>query len=159
MHEVSRFCMSFVLGACAIAATSSVAFAQDNLSQPEFGVIFEEDVPIRVRDGTVLRADVYRPDAPAGSEFPVLMSMSAYQKSLDRILPHEAPFTHVERPEPDWWTARGYVLVFVDTRGTGTSPGQYGQQTRAGARARSVLSACPITRLRSGTSRACSRRR
>ena len=124
MHEVSRFCVSLLLSACAIAATGSVALAQDNLSQPEYGVIFEEDVPIRVRDGTVLRADVYRPDAPDGSEFPVLMSLSAYQKSLDRILPHEAPFTHVERPEPDWWTARGYVLVFVDTRGTGTSPGQ-----------------------------------
>lgn len=124
MHEVSRFCVSMVLGACAIAVTVPVALAQDNLSQPEYGVIFEEDVPIRVRDGTVLRADVYRPDAAAGTHFPVLMSMSAYQKSLDRILPHDAPFTHVERPEPEWWTARGYVLVFVDTRGTGTSPGQ-----------------------------------
>lgn len=94
------------------------------LSQPEYEVIFEQDVPIPVRDGTVLRADVYRPDAAEGERFPVLMSLSPYQKALDRILPHEAPFTHVERPEPDWWTARGYVLVFVDTRGTGTSPGQ-----------------------------------
>ena len=103
------------------AATAS---AQAELSQPTYDVVFEEDVPIRVRDGTVLRADVYRPDAPADRTFPVLMSLSAYQKALDRILPHEAPFTHVERPEPDWWTSRGYVLVFVDTRGTGTSPGQ-----------------------------------
>lgn len=95
-----------------------------DLSQPEYAVIFEQDVAIPVRDGTVLRADVYRPDAAEGERFPVLMSLSPYQKALDRILPHEAPFTHVERPEPDWWTARGYVLVFVDTRGTGTSPGQ-----------------------------------
>jgi putative CocE/NonD family hydrolase len=43
---------------------------------------------------------------------------------MDRILPHVRPFTHVERPEPDWWTARGYILVFIDTRGTGTSPGK-----------------------------------
>jgi len=92
-------------------------------SQPQYGMIYEHDVPIPVRDGTVLRADVYRPDAE-GEQFPVLMSLSAYQKALDRILPHDAPFTHVERPEPEWWTARGYVLVFVDTRGTGTSPGQ-----------------------------------
>ena len=96
-----------------------------DLSQPDYGVIFEQDVPIRTRDGTVLRADVYRPDADEeGETFPVLMSLSAYQKAMDRILPHESPFTHVERPEPAWWTARGYVLVFVDTRGTGTSPGQ-----------------------------------
>jgi predicted acyl esterase len=93
--------------------------AQDSVSQPQYGVIFEHDVPIRMRDGTVLRGDVYRPDA-ADQPFPVLMSMSAYQKAMDRILPHEAPFTHVERPEPDWWVSRGYVLVFVDTRGTGT---------------------------------------
>ena len=103
----------------------SVGQAQEvNASQPEYGVIFEQDIPIRVRDGTVLRADIYRPDASSDESFPVLMSLSAYQKALDRILPHEPPFTHVERPEPEYWTSRGYVLVFVDTRGTGTSLGQ-----------------------------------
>lgn len=96
--------------------------AQSNASQPIYDVIFEQDVEIVTRDGTTLRADIYRPDADG--EFPVLMSLSAYQKSLDRVLPHEPPFTHVERPEPDWWTSRGYTLVFVDTRGTGTSDGQ-----------------------------------
>jgi len=104
----------------------SLASAQDELSEPEYSVIFEKDVPIQVRDGTVLRADVYRPDVPQGSteKFPALISLSAYQKAMDRILPHEPPFTHVERPEPDWWVSRGYTLVFIDTRGTGTSPGQ-----------------------------------
>ena len=29
-----------------------------DLSQPDYGVIFEQDVPIRTRDGTVRRADV-----------------------------------------------------------------------------------------------------
>ena len=111
--------------ACSVAYLGAPpALAQDNVSQPQYGMIFEEDVPIRVRDGTVLRADVYRPDTADTARFPVLMSLSAYQKAMDRILPHESPFTHVERPEPEWWTARGYVLVFVDTRGTGTSPGQ-----------------------------------
>jgi hypothetical protein len=108
----------------------AVVFADEPLSRPEYGVTLEEDVAIPLRDGTVLRADVYRPDVPVGGKadirFPVLMSLSAYQKSMDRILPHAAPFTHVERPEPDWWVARGYVLVFVDTRGTGKSPGKAG---------------------------------
>ena len=103
-------------------AVSAPAALSAEVDQSAHGMIFEHDVPIPVRDGTVLRADVYRPDAEG--EFPVLMSLSAYQKALDRILPHDAPFTHVERPEPEWWTARGYVLVFVDARGTGTSPGQ-----------------------------------
>ena len=111
-----------------MALQAPVANAGTTLSQPEYGVILEEDVAIPVRDGTVLRADVYRPDsATAGKtvmRFPVLMSMSAYQKDMDRILPHAAPFTHVERPEPDWWVSRGYVLVFIDSRGTGKSPGK-----------------------------------
>ena len=103
-----------------------VAAADEALSQPEYEVVFEKDVAIPVRDGTVLRADVYRPAVAAGdsTKFPVLVSLSAYQKSMDRVLPHVRPFTHVERPEPDWWVARGYVLVFIDTRGTGTSPGK-----------------------------------
>ena len=108
------------------ALVGSLVSAQDDLSVPEYSVIFEKDVPIQVRDGTVLRADVYRPDVPQGGaeKFPALISLSAYQKAMDRILPHEPPFTHVERPEPDWWVPRGYTLVFIDTRGTGTSPGQ-----------------------------------
>jgi len=105
-----------------------LAAADESLSQPEYGVILDEDVAIPVRDGTVLRADVYRPDVSAddsgNNNFPVLISLSAYQKNLDRVLPHVRPFTHVERPEPDWWVPRGYVLVFVDTRGTGESPGK-----------------------------------
>ena len=68
----------------ALVLMSGSVSAADPLSEPEYGVIFEQDVPIRVRDGTVLRADVYRPDVPDGEtgEFPVLMSLSAYQKAL-----------------------------------------------------------------------------
>jgi len=111
---------------CAAALLQpSLAAAEVRLSQPQYGIIFEEDVAITMRDGTVLKADVYRPDTDDASiKFPALVSLSAYQKSMDRILPHVRPFTHVERPEPDWWVARGYVLVFVDTRGTGTSSGK-----------------------------------
>ena len=120
---LNGFAILFLLAAVAMVPATARAQSVE-ASQPEYNVIFEQDVPIRLRDGTVLRADVYRPDVSDDESFPVLMSLSAYQKSMDRILPHVAPFTHVERPEPDYWTSRGYVLVFVDTRGTGTSPGQ-----------------------------------
>jgi len=94
-------------------------------SQSGYDVVFEKDVTIPLRDGSVLRADIYRPDTrDERKKFPVLMSLSAYQKGMDRILPHVRPFSHVERPEPHWWVARGYILIFVDTRGTGTSPGK-----------------------------------
>ena len=124
------FMFQAALGLFWVIATlqPNIAGAAEPLSQPEYGVILDEDVAIPLRDGTVLRADVYRPDVGDASDntakFPVLISLSAYQKSMDRILPHVRPFTHVERPEPDWWTARGYILVFIDTRGTGTSPGK-----------------------------------
>jgi uncharacterized protein len=125
----SRFLKQAISSLCAVillvVAVPLASQAQsDNASQPEYGVIFEKDVPIRTRDGAILRADVYRPDVAGDQKFPVMMSLSPYQKAMDRILPHHSPFTHVERPEPDYWTARGYVLVFVDTRGTGSSPGQ-----------------------------------
>lgn len=122
--KVVRYLLPVLCG-LSVGFQTGTAVAADVSSQPEYGVIFEHDVAIPLRDGTVLRADVYRPDTgDASAEFPVLVSLSAYQKSMDRILPHIRPFTHVERPEPDWWTSRGYVLVFIDTRGTGTSPGK-----------------------------------
>ncbi|MDH4255733.1 MAG: CocE/NonD family hydrolase [Gammaproteobacteria bacterium] len=128
VRERVRFAMLLAVLGTATGLLPEISSAEDSLSQPEYGVVFEEDVAIAVRDGTVLRADVYRPSGAAensgAARFPVLLSLSAYQKDLDRILPHVAPFTHVERPEPDWWVPRGYVLVFVDTRGTGKSPGK-----------------------------------
>ena len=115
------------LGLCGVLAIllPTIVGAEQPLSPPTYGVIFDEDVTIPLRDGSVLMADIYRPDTDnSDTKFPVLVSLSAYQKSMDRILPHVSPFTHVERPEPDWWVARGYVLVFIDTRGTGKSPGK-----------------------------------
>ena len=38
-------------------------------------------------------------------------------------MPHAGPFSHQERPEPDYWVPRGYITVFIDSRGTGRSPG------------------------------------
>ncbi len=108
-----------MVGVVAIAGPSGQA--QQQASQPKYKMTVEKDVHIPLRDGGYLSADVYRPDLP-GEKFPVLMSLSAYQKEL-QFLPTEAPFTHQERPQPEWWVPRGYTLIFVDTRGTGRSPG------------------------------------
>ncbi len=91
------------------------------VSQPKYKLVVDKDVRIPTRDGSYLVGDVFRPEA-TGEKFPVLMSLSVYQKEL-QYLPHQSPFTHQERPEPDWWVPRGYVLIFVDSRGTGKSPG------------------------------------
>ncbi len=91
------------------------------LSQPKYKMIVQKDVKIPTRGGSFLMADVFRPDAP-GEKFPPLLSLSVYQKELQYV-PHAGPFTHQERPEPAYWVARGYVNVFIDSRGTGRSPG------------------------------------
>ena len=81
------------------------------------------DVPITMRDGTKLYADVYRPaDAsgkPAPGRFPVVLTQTPYNKnsagSAGGVLAGYAPLliTH------------GYVQVVVDVRGTGSSEGEW----------------------------------
>ena len=43
-------------------------------------ITIELDVPVPMRDGTMLRADVYRPAAEG--VYPVLLSRSPYDKSM-----------------------------------------------------------------------------
>ena len=63
-----------------------------------------------MRDGTVLRADVYRPDAPG--RFPVLLQRTPYSKYSRGT---EAEFRAM--------AARGFVVIAQDTRGRYMSDG------------------------------------
>jgi putative CocE/NonD family hydrolase len=74
-------------------------------------VLVDKDVPMTTRDGVVLRADVYRPDAPG--RYPVLLSRLPYDKNLRR------------RPgDIDVFVERGYVVIMQDTRGRFASDGE-----------------------------------
>src|SRR5216684_7979635 len=80
-------------------------------SHPQYRVLTEKNVPMTTRDGVVLRADIYRPDATG--RFPVLLSRLPYSKNL--------------RPRPgdiDCFVERGYVVIFQDTRGRFASEGE-----------------------------------
>ena len=47
------------------------------------GMRIDWDVPIRMDDGVVLRADVFRPDArPSEGKHPVILSYGPYAKGL-----------------------------------------------------------------------------
>lgn len=50
-------------------------------------MILDRDVGVSVRDGTVLRANVFRPDGEGG--FPVLMTLGPYGKDvhLSQLMP------------------------------------------------------------------------
>lgn len=76
----------------------------------------ERNVPLTVRDGTVLRADVYRPNGPG--PFPVLVMRTPYGK--DGGGPVAA------------YVDAGYIVVKQDARGRYASEGQYESQYKQG---------------------------
>jgi uncharacterized protein len=87
----------------------------DRTSAESYRVRVEEDVEMVARDGTVLRADVYRPDAEG--VYPTLLLRSPYGK---RRRGHMAQNTEVH-----YFPQRGYNVVIQDTRGRGRSDGVY----------------------------------
>lgn len=74
----------------------------------------ERDVAVPMRDGTVLRADVYRPAGPG--PFPVLLCRTPYGKQGTR---------------PDHFVAAGYIVVVQDARGRYASEGTFESFVRA----------------------------
>ena len=88
---------------------------------PGMPVTVERDVPATMRDGTVLRADVYRPTGPAaaGSDdgLPVLLSRSPYDK--------RANVSTFGNTHPAWYASHGYMVVIQDCRGRYTSDGDF----------------------------------
>lgn len=80
-----------------------------------YGVVTDRDVPITMRDGTVLYADVQRPDRPG--RYPVIVTQTPYGKS--------GPAGLVLGGGAGYLVQRGYVQVTVDVRGTGASQGTW----------------------------------
>jgi len=99
----------------------------------------EWDVPIKMDDGLVLRADVFRPVAEG--RYPVILSYGPYGKGLAfqegyktawEIMVREHPdavsgttnkYANWEVVDPEKWVPEGYACVRVDSRGAGRSPG------------------------------------
>jgi len=76
-------------------------------------VLIERDVTCELRDGTQLRADVYRPSAEG--RYPVLLLRTPYSKGLWQ-------FTHLTL-DPVRAAEAGYVVVIQDVRGRWASGG------------------------------------
>jgi predicted acyl esterase len=92
-----------------------------NLSEPEHTARCDEDVAVTVRDGTVLLADVHRPEGEG--RFPALISASPYPRQIQDL---GAPMGFIEAGATDFWVPRGYVHVIANLRGTGGSGGTFG---------------------------------
>ncbi|MBV9132919.1 MAG: CocE/NonD family hydrolase, partial [Chloroflexi bacterium] len=76
-------------------------------------VLVELDVPVPMRDGVTLRANVYRP--PEG-QWPVLLTRLPYGKDLPLGSASLDPIQAVRR---------GYVVIVQDTRGRFASEGEW----------------------------------
>ncbi|HET7764677.1 MAG TPA: CocE/NonD family hydrolase [Burkholderiales bacterium] len=103
-------------------------------------MILDKDVAVPMRDGAVLRANVFRPDTPG--TFPVLMTLGPYGKDvhLSQFMPEawealqrrhpeilrtsSCKYLVFETPDPEMWIPHGYAVVKVDSRGSGKSPGR-----------------------------------
>jgi len=108
-------------------------------SETRDGMRIDWDAPITMSDGTVLRADVFRPVGEG--RYPVIMTYGPYGKGLDFKEGYKTAYEILERDYPDslegtsgkymnWevvdpekWVPDGYVCIRVDSRGAGRSPG------------------------------------
>ncbi len=103
-------------------------------------ILAEWDVPITMRDGVTLRANVFRPNSNA--RVPVIMSAHPYGKDKIpartrsgrspnfqyRLFPQPDPiaiseWTGWEAPDPAVLATRGYAVINCDLRGAGASEG------------------------------------
>lgn len=83
-------------------------------SQPQYEIIIDHDVPITLRDGVVVKADVHRPKA--SGKFPALMEGTPYGKKLSSEM---GKGTH------EFFVPRGYVVVTWESRGRFNSAGVF----------------------------------
>ena len=102
--------------------------------------LMDKDVWVPVRDRSRLCANVFRPKAKG--EYPVLVTLGPYGKDvhLSQFMPgawdelnkrcpeiaKHSSLRHLvfETPDPESWVNDGYVILKVDSRGAGKSPGR-----------------------------------
>eukprot|EP01119_Soliformovum_irregulare_P005426 TRINITY_DN17188_c0_g1_i1.p1 TRINITY_DN17188_c0_g1~~TRINITY_DN17188_c0_g1_i1.p1 ORF type:complete len:593 (+),score=171.14 TRINITY_DN17188_c0_g1_i1:61-1839(+) len=107
------------------------------------GCIIERDVGIQMKDGLILRADVYRPKTDP--KVPVIMTAGPYGKGIswtqekNPTLPQwkgmcqkhpeilqqsSGKYITWETVDPERWIPWGYAVIRVDSRGNNRSPGK-----------------------------------
>ena len=89
-------------------------------------ILWERDVAVKLRDGTVIYTDIFRP--VGARDLPAIIAWSLMGKSV----PQQSPFVPAsvlsglqkfESPDPAYWCDHGYAIVNPDTRGAFMSQG------------------------------------
>jgi len=111
---VSGMIITVGLVSIGVASGPKPAAYQDEsrLSKPQFKVVMEHNVQVKMRDGIYLSADIYYPDAPG--KHPAILSRTPYSNNGAGAVAGGR-----------WWAERGYVFVTQDVRGKYDSGGQY----------------------------------
>jgi uncharacterized protein len=105
-----RVAHAIILLSALVALVSSVGLEARQTTAGNGEVVVEHDVPAKMRDGVILRADIYRPKTEG--KFPVLLTRTPYNKTSEMPLGVRA-------------AERGYVLIAQDTRGRYASEGEW----------------------------------
>ena len=121
------------------AEHAAAAKTHDHRTELRDGMRIEWDVPLRMDDGVILRADIFRP--PNEERSPVILSYGPYGKSLafqdgypsawqrmagrhpDVTAESSNLYQSWEVIDPEKWVRHGYACMRVDSRGCGCSPG------------------------------------
>jgi predicted acyl esterase len=121
------------------APKSKAAKSHQQRTEVRDGMRIDWDVPIRMDDGIVLRADVFRPVFKG--RYPVLLTYGPYAKGLSFQDGYPTAWERMVQKHPDvaagssnlyqaWevvdpekWVPHDYICVRVDSRGAGCSPG------------------------------------
>lgn len=95
------------------------------------GIICEQDVPVKMRDGITIYTDIFRPKDQIG--IPCIISWSFYGKRPGEGMSEwqimgvgpgtVSKLTKFESPDPLYWCYNGYAIANVDPRGVGHSEG------------------------------------
>jgi predicted acyl esterase len=109
-----------------------------NITPLPESVTFNMDVPIKMRDGKILYANIFLPSnlTPESPKLPVIMSAHPYSKDAfskrGLIINHYdlhyralrmpstvtfSEFTSWEAPDPAYWVPHGYAVINLDLRG------------------------------------------
>ena len=103
-------------------------------SNSDRAIRIERNTAIPMRDGIILRADVYRPST--AGRYPVIVGRVGY-----KIRDWPMDFY---TPTGKYYAQRGYVVVWQNVRGTFASQGQFDPfRDDAWGVHQSVLSSCP----------------
>lgn len=111
--------VTLVLGGCSHDASTNAGPWPPDPGRGPCAVTKQADVPATMRDGTVLRADVYRPKT--SDAVPVILMRTQYGKDGAQSGTRYQP--------PDWFASHCYLVVVQDIRGQGASGGTFSEFT------------------------------